>query len=215
MESNEIKGYFYKHKNEPLSIIDVIDRAEEYISEMREKKDMETIPKYLKQYAWEYFREVKLDEDKLKSLAIYVIDKIYRITAEMTISDVYTKSFYAKILPFFWDTFQNRGIDVFFVVDNTFNNDGKFELIIELFSLSGIAVVTPNGDRNLEYAEVEKQVKDYIAPVRMIMYIERDDSVNYLDKIIEIAKKSNYLCIFRNKPSKDPHIEIISSETNS
>lgn len=208
MNLDSKNGYFYKHKNEPKSIIDIFDKMDDYISEMRENKDLETIPVYLKQYVWEYFREVKLDEQKLKSLAIFAIDKTYRNVAEATISDIYTSSFFTKVLPFIWDTFQNRGVDIFYIVDNTFNDNLKFELIVSLFSLSGFAVVHPYEENNTGYKEIDEKIKDYMSKVRMIMYIEKDDSVNYLDQIINTAKKSKYLTIFRNKDSKDSHVEI-------
>jgi hypothetical protein len=206
LDSNH--GYFYKHKNEPKNIIDIFDKMDEYISEMRDKQDLETIPKYLKQYAWEYFREMQLDKQKIKSLAIFSIDKIYRNIAELRISDIYNKSFFVNVIPFFWDTFQNRGVDLFYIVDNSFHDDGKFELIVDLFSVSGVAVVHPYGDTILKYNEIEKEIKDYMKSVRMIMYIEKNDKVNYLKKIINIARESRYLTIFRNKDSKDPHIEV-------
>jgi len=211
MGLNSERGYFYKHKNEPKNIIDIFDKMDDYISEMRAKNDLETIPKYLRQYAWEYFREIKLEEEKLKSLAVFVVDKTYRNIAESTISDIYNKSFFANVLPFFWDTFQNKGIDLFYIVDNTFHDDGKFKLIVDLFTISGFAVAHPYGNSILKYSEVEKNIKDYLASFRMIMYIERDDRVNYLNKIIDIAKESKYLTIFRNKDSKNAHVEIFDN----
>src|SRR3989338_5965975 len=81
------------------------------LSEMRKAKDYETIPKNLKQYAWQYFRDVEIDKEKLKSLAVFVVDKTYRIVANLTQVDNYTRTFFAKVIPFFWDTFQNRGVD--------------------------------------------------------------------------------------------------------
>ena len=51
-------GYFYGHKYQPQHICDLIDNLQVYIAEMRDTEDMETIPKWLKQYAWNYFRDV-------------------------------------------------------------------------------------------------------------------------------------------------------------
>lgn len=207
----EEMGYFYDHKLEPKNIIDPIDQMEAYIEEMRQMEDLETIPKALRQYAWEYFRDVEVDKEKLKQLALYVADKTYRIIANITIVDNYTRAFFAKFIPFLWDTFQNRGIDIFYIVDNTFDNDGKFEVIVQLMELTGMAVVKPYGaDGNLDYSEVEKQLRAFMKPVRMIMYIEKDSSVNYIENVLKIPKSPQYLCIFRNKASTDPRIEIIN-----
>ncbi len=72
-----------------------------------------------------------------------------------------------------------------------------------------MAAVTPHGEKgNLGYEEVEKLIKDYMTQVRNIMYVEKDASVNYLEKILNIAKESNYLCVFRNKAPNDSNIEV-------
>ena len=59
----------------PRKITDLLDNMEAYIDEMRKTKDLETIPKELKQYAWEYFREVEISKEDLQRLAIFVADK--------------------------------------------------------------------------------------------------------------------------------------------
>ena len=42
-----------------------------------------------------------------------------------------------------------------------------------------------------------------------IVYIEKDSRVNYLDKVKEMGRKSNYFCIFRNQDPTVPTLEII------
>lgn len=202
-------GYFYEHEFRPRTITDLIDHLEDYVAEMRKTEDSETIPKFLKQYAWEYFREVTITKDDLKKLAIFVVDKTYRIAANLRLMDKYTKAFFALVIPYLWDAIQNRGVDIFYIVDNTFNEDGRFEAIVELFQLSGMAVVTPyNDDGNREYIEVEQQIRGFMSPIRMIMYIEKDASVNYLDQVSKIAKDSKYLTILRNKASSESLVEV-------
>src|SRR3989339_659807 len=195
----------------PRNITNIIDNIEFYIGEMRKNKDDETIPKNLKEYAWQYFRDVEIDKEKLKGLAVFVVDKVYRVVANLTVVDNYTRAFFAKVIPFFWDTFSNRGVDIFYIVDNTFKNDGKFEAIVELFQFTGMAVVTPYNESGvLDYETVEKQIKEYMAPLRMIMYLEKDASVNYLDQILKLAKESQSLSIFRNKASNDSQVELLN-----
>ncbi len=196
----------------PKNITDIIDNIELYIDEMRKTEDDESIPKQLKQYAWEYFREIEISKEKLEKLAIFIIDKTYRVAADMTMVDRYTKAFFAKVIPFFWDTFQGRGIDIFYIVDNTFKDDGKFESIVELFEFTGMAVIIPYSKQNdLKYEEVKKLIKDYMEPLRMIFYLEKNTDLNYLDRVIKLAKESKYLCIFRNTGSNDSSIEVINS----
>src|SRR5579859_2440628 len=129
MLTAEAVGYFYGHENQPRTITDLIDNIEMYVEEMRKKDDEEIIPKYLKQYAWEYFREKELSKDDLKKLAIFVVDRTYRIAAELVRIDKYTRAYFTLVIPFFWDTLQDRGIDIFYIVDNTFKEDRKFEAI--------------------------------------------------------------------------------------
>lgn len=208
MLTAEQMGYFYGHKHSPKTIFDLIDNIEIYAAEMREKEDMETIPKYLKQYAWEYFRTADLTKKQLNGLVIYVADKLYRIIMSMTMMDNYTRSYFAKVIPFLWDTIQNRGVDLFYILDNTLRED-RFRTLVELFELTGMAIVTPYSDHgNLDFAAVEKQIRGYMEPVRMILYIEKDTSVNYLDKIIQLARQSPYTTVFRNKGPEDSLITV-------
>ena len=196
----------------PRKITDLLDNMEAYIDEMRKTKDLETIPKELKQYAWEYFREVEISKEDLQRLAIFVADKTYRVVSYIELMDNYTRAFFAKVIPYLWDSLQDRGVDTFYILDNELRED-RFRAVVELFELTGIAVVTPYGEKgNLEYEAVEKQIRDYMAPVRNIMYVEKNASVNYLDKVTKLAKDSKYLCIFRSKAPTNPKVEIFNSK---
>ena len=206
-------GYFYGHAYQPHHIADLIDNLEVYIAEMRTTEDMEIIPKALKQYAWEYFREVSINKEGLQRMAVFVADKTYRIIAnEMKMMDNYTRAYFASVVPYLWDALQNRGVDTFYILDNAINED-RFHVVVELFKHTGMAVVTPYGEsETLEYEAIEKEIKDYMGPVRNIMYIEKDASVNYIDRVKNIANESKYLCIFRNHASDDPNVEVLNSE---
>ncbi len=196
----------------PHKITDLIDNMEAYIDEMRKTEDVETIPKELKQYAWEYFREVEISKEDLQKLAIFVADKTYRVVSYIELMDNYTRAFFAKVIPYLWDALQNRGVDIFYILDNQLRED-RFRAIVELFEFTGMAIVTPYGkDGSLEYEAVEKQIKNYMAPIRNIMYVEKDASVNYLDKVTKLAKESKYLCIFRNKAPTNSKVEVFNSE---
>ncbi len=203
-------GYFYGHESQPRNVTDLIDNLEILISEMRKTEDAETIPKYLKQYAWEYFREVEIDKEALQRLAIFVADRTYRIISNLKVMDDYTRAYFATVFPFLWDTLQNRGVDTFYILDNELHDD-RFRAVVDLFKLTGVAVVTPYGEAgNLECENVEVKIREYMTPVRNIMYIEKDASVNYLDSVLKIAKESSYLCIFRNKSPDDPNVEVFN-----
>ncbi len=115
MFTAEEVGYFYGHELQPRSISDLVDNLEIFIAEMRKTEDEETIPKYIKQYAWEYFREVVIDKKALQRMAIYVADRMYRIISEIDRMDKYTRAYFAQVIPFLWDSLQNRGIDTFYI----------------------------------------------------------------------------------------------------
>lgn len=194
----------------PRKISDLIDNIEFYIEKMRSTHDMDVVPEMLRQYAQGYFRDVPLDDKALQALALFTMDKTYRVAAYLEMMDNYTRAYFAKVIPHFWDYLHNRGLSIFYIVDNTFRNDGRFEAITELFTLTGIAVVAPYGaDGALSYEEVERQIKKNLDEKRIVMYIEKDATVNHLDRVKELAKVPGYLAIFRNKASANPNVEII------
>lgn len=194
----------------PANITDLIENIDSYVAMMRGAKDTETIPKDLKQYAWEYFRSQELNKDLLQKLAIFVSDKTYRIIAELGIKDKYTWAYFAKVIPYLWDTLQDRGVDIFFIIDNELRED-RFNLTVELFELTGAAVVTPYSEKGtLSFEVVEARIKKYMAPIRNIIYIEKNDSVNYIEQVKELATKSDYLVLFRNQAPIDGKLELLS-----
>ncbi len=180
---------------------------------MRKAGDLDTIPENLKAYALDYFNKVELNDEALRALALYTMDKAYRVSAYIEIFDNYTRAYYAKVIPYIWDYLHGRGLSIFYILDNTFYEDGRFEVVVELFKLTGIGVVVPyNKDGAATFESVEEQIRNFMEKKLIIMYIEKDSSVNYLDKIKSIAIKSDYLCIFRNKSFANPHVEILPNE---
>ncbi|MGC9602490.1 MAG: hypothetical protein ABSE76_01995 [Minisyncoccia bacterium] len=198
----------------PRRLSDLIDNIEYYVTKMRKTEDMDVIPEMLRQYALNYFRDVPLDDDALQAVAIFTMDKTYRVAAYLEIFDNYTRAYFAKVIPHIWDYLHRRGLPVFYIVDNTFRNDGRFEAITEMFKLTGITVVSPyDGEGTLEYEAVGRQIKEAVAAKMIVMYIEKDARVNYLDRVKELATKSNYLCIFRSKASANHLIEILKNHS--
>jgi hypothetical protein len=121
-------------------------------------------------------------------------------------------------------------------------------LTIQLFALSGIAVVTPYTLKESyhKYMTIEEQakwaltfngddfdpkkhtvtidgagdivrgmdvidlLKEYMKHTRNIAYIEKDDSVNYLEEVKQLAKDSKYMSVLRNRAPDDPNVTIIN-----
>jgi hypothetical protein len=128
----------------------------------------------------------------------------------MTTVDRYTYAYFAKVIPLLWDTLQDRGVDTFYILDNAIRKD-RFTLYESLFSLTGAAVISPYTERGeiKDYSKVKRQITACIAKTRNIIYIEKDDEANYLDKVSSIATATDYFVIFRNQGPESTEVEIL------
>lgn len=233
-------------KLKPKKITDIIDNIDLYLTEMREKDDKKELPKQLNNYIWSFFRDVNPDKEKLKSLAIFLIDHTYRYAADAAQIDDYTRIYFSTVITELWDALQARGVDTFYILDNELRED-RLMLTIQLFALSGVAVVTPyalkgnyhkymtieeqanwalsfdtkdfdpkkytmtiDSSEYLRNAEVIDLIKEYMKHTRNIAYIEKDDSVNYLEEVQQLAKDSKYISILRNKAPDNPNVTVIN-----
>lgn len=222
-------------------ISDVLDNAEAYIAEMRQAKDKETIPLDLAHYIWMYFRNTDLNKSTLEMLALFWADKTYQLAASaIKRVDAYTYAFFAGVAPKFWDLMQDRGVDTFYIIDNEIRED-MFKFVCTLFELSGFRVVAPYFDEKadtsalktreemtvnivmdplgagvydfLNFEAVEAQIRAYMKPIQNIVYLEKDARVNYIEKVIQIGKQSDYLCLFKNEAANSDKVQIIKSST--
>jgi predicted lipoprotein len=76
--------------------------------------------------------------------------------------------------------------------------------------VSGATVVTPYiSDKTLSFDEVEARFKSPIAHGRNIVYIEKDASVNYIEKVMKIATESRYIGLFRNYEPSVSYLKIL------
>lgn len=231
---------------QPKKITDIVDNIDVYLSEMRKRGDKTEIPKQLNEYSWNFFRDVNPDKEKLNSLAIFLADHIYRYAAASELIDNYTKVYFMTVFTNLWDAIQSRGVDTFYILDNTIRED-RFHLTIQLFALTGMAIVAPYAvmGNYIKYMSLEEQakwvlsfdkeafdpkkvtitidssdylreeetldlIKKYMEHSRNIVYIEKDDSVNYLDKVIDLSKNSSYTSFLRNKAPEDPNVIVIN-----
>ncbi len=51
-----------------------------------------------------------------------------------------------------------------------------------------------------DYKNIEKEIDEAVGQKKHILYAEKDDSVNYLSKVLQIGEEyqNQYVCIFRN-----------------
>lgn len=193
----------------PRLLSDSIELAEVYIAYMRAHKDFETVPNMMNRFNGLVFDGKEISLDQLRQLAGYTIDKIYRIAAELEEYDDYTVVYFKKVVARFMQSFQDKGIEIFYILDNEIRG-GRFSLTVKLYELSGATVVTPYiGDKTLSFEEVEERFKSPMAHGRNIVYIEKDASVNYIEKVIKIATESRYIGIFRNYEPSVSYIKIL------
>ena len=231
---------------EPKTITDIIDNIDIYLAEMRKKDDKIELPKELNNYIWNFFRDVNPDKEKLKSLAIFLVDHTYRYAADAAQIDDYTRIYFSTVITVLWDALQARGVDTFYILDNELRED-RLMLTIQLFALSGVDVVTPyalkgnyhkymtieeqakwalsfdtkdfdpkkytmtiDSSEYLRNAEVIDLIEKYMKHTRNIVYIEKDNSVNYLEEVQQLAKDSNYMSVLRNNAPDNPNVTVIS-----
>lgn len=230
----------------PKKITDLIDKIDLYLEEMRKQDNLDEVPMYLNSYAWNFFRDVNPDTQQLQSLSVFVADHIYRYAAAATLTDNFTRKYFASVVSTLLDTLQSRGVDTFYILDNEIRED-RLLLTIQLFALAGVAVVTPyvikenyhkymsaeeqmkwvlsftieecdaqqlsitiDMSEELRKMEVLELISKYMEHSRNIVYIEKDESVNYLEDVTQLAKKSKYMSILRNRAPEEPLVTVIN-----
>lgn len=190
----------------PHKLTDLADCVvvESYIDAMRSQGELLAIPRWLRHYAYSYCRDVPLDEEKLEALAIFVADHTYRYSASVTAVDAYTRMYFTDVVGYVWDILRHRGVRMFYILDNEIRDD-RFILAAELLMRAGVVVVTPY-DGHADFESVAEDLRVRMAVGRHVAYIEKDQSVNYIVQVAEMARGSGYLTVLRNLPPHDVHV---------
>lgn len=193
----------------PKLFSDSVELMGGYINLMRADKDLDTIPDMLNRFNERIFAADDISKDQLRQLAIYSTDTIYRIAAELEVRDEYTDIYFKKVVAKLMKSLHDRGIEIFYILDNEIQGN-RFELTVDLYELSGAAVVTPyDGKATLSFDEVEDRLKRLMASGKNIVYIEKDASVNYMEKVYSMATESKYIGIFRNHTPTSKYIKVL------
>lgn len=210
------------NKIEPKNAMDLILNMDEYMDTMRNSTHEEAIAitETLESFAKKTVENLSSDVSENKKLISEMTDKLYRMAMEFGIVDVHTNGYIAIVLHrLFWELGQ-KGVRIFYILDNTLRDD-RFKLILEQLPPAGFSVVTPHIANNLQYEpettqtenlpyeEMEKKIKEALGLGKNIIYIERDGSVDYLEKVVELARGASdeYVKIYRN--SAPESLEII------
>lgn len=180
-----------------------------YIDRMRIDEDLDTIPDMVNRFNERVFASKDISKDQLRQLAVYAIDYIYRFSSTLKMRDKYTDAYFTKVIAKLIKSLQDRGIEVFYILDNELRGD-RFGLIVDLYELSGVAVVAPYyGKETLSFEEVEKRLKNRMAKGKYIAYIEKDASVNYMEQVMKMATESKYIGIFRNYAPTTKYVKVL------
>jgi hypothetical protein len=202
----------------PNKISDIVHRMDEYISAIREAGEDEgrDVANFLLKFITDYFENEKADDLELKKITVEMVDDIYVKIMNLKQRDAYTNIYFGNVLNrLFWELRQNN-ILAFYIVDNTIRDD-RFKMLIELLNSVQFAVVYPYIFDEIKYSEnyskyptkeykdIEKQIDEGVKQKKHILYVEKDDSVNYLNNILALGEEfqSKYVCIFRNHSVDD------------
>lgn len=214
------------NKISPQNIEDLFDNTNTYINEIRQMNNddkTKTIDE-LDMFVKHYFENTKLDRIDLIPKASYFVDTLFKEIINMTGYDVNTSGYFGIVLNRIFFNLTEKGVNLFYIIDNALRDD-KFVLLMNLFKNAGLDVITPNNvsaentlenftdtkpeytkGQSLDYKTIEKRIDESVNKNRHIVYIEKDDSVNYLSDILKLAEEfqSKYVCVFRNKGADDP-----------
>lgn len=197
----------------PNKIQDVVFRIFEYLPAMRkmEKDEAMRFVSFLENYIKEYFAK-ETDDLELKKMSVELTDELYLQISELEVRDIHTDGYFGIVVNrLFWELSQ-KGVLCFFILDNSLRDD-RFKLTTELYKSAGFSVVHPYAVNELTYSdnytklptktykEVEKIIDESKNHKKHILYVEKDNEVNYLKDILYLAEEfqSDYVCIFRNK----------------
>lgn len=214
-------------------ITDLFDKSDFYISQIRQGDSRQALTGLLSGVlAW--LDRFKSDSKAMETLAFIFADEIYRYAASSEMADDYTYLYYESLMQEFLKTFNEIGIYLFYILDNNIRQD-RFDFAIQLYKLTGFSVVAPyfdNIDQSLvqdvpdksvkivldpphqyeycNYQLVDVQLKNHIEAKRNVIYIEKDDRINYIDKVMSVAKDSGYLTVFRNLAPAQSEIQVFN-----
>jgi hypothetical protein len=199
-------------------ISDVVSQMDEYISVIREAKVDEgrSHINCLLKFITDYFSNDKIDILELKKMIVEMVDDIYVKIMNFKQGDAYTDMYFSAVLNrLFWEL-RKKNILAFYIVDNSIRDD-RFKMLIELLNMAQFEVVHPYIFDEIKYSEnyskypnkaykdIERQIDNGVNQRKHILYVEKDDSINYLNNILALGEEfqSKYICIFRNHSVND------------
>ncbi len=206
-----------KETLKPKKIQDIVFRIHEYLSEMRSMKRDEIIEfvDFLESYIKDYFSK-ETNDLELKKLSVELTDMLYLQISAFELRDIHTDGYLGAIVNLLFQELSQKGVLCFFILDNSLRDD-RFKLIVEFYKTSGFDPVYPYLTDELkfsneytklpakDYKSIEKEIDEARSKKHHILYVEKDDSVSYLENVLHLAEEFQieYVCIFRNNAPND------------
>lgn len=197
---------------ELLKITDLAEFAGDYIEFMRAVPENSAC-NALVGYAASFFTDIPVTSTQLHSLALMVVDRIYRYAASVTVKDFAVEKYFGTVTRYVLDVVAARGARVLYILDNELSHD-RFELAVELMFRSGVFVVTPykTDGSVMQLSEIRRALQTELLAGRHIAYIEKDGSVDYLRPVIDLARSTDRIVAFRNEAPTGSLVQLIASQ---
>jgi hypothetical protein len=197
---------------EPVRLTDLMDNAAEYIRQMETDERRWDVALALQEYICGFMRDVPLDDNQRRQIAVFMVDSTYRFAATI---DEYTpkvaRAYFQIVMGQFWDAVGSRGARVFYILDYELSNE-RFEVSRSFLEWSGFSVIAPYSD-GFDADALDRVAQLQICGGRHIAYIEKDATVNLINAAKAIGRESGYTAVFRNRGPMDPRVEIVGHGT--
>jgi hypothetical protein len=153
------------------------------------------------------FRAADEHGEDLRLLGALAPDLLYIRISELRDFDRWTLVYAAMAPQLLLDQLRVRGICSFYILDNTIHED-RFDALVKIFTDAGYSVVSPNLD-GLTEAELLDRIDAAQVLRKHILYVEGDDTVNYLDAVRAMPKRPWYTVAFRNQAPSVNSVQIL------
>jgi len=175
---------YYWRLDLPNLPIDVIEYWEYFVFEMRHNNPVEVMERCVS--AINYIDS----QGQLVDLTTFSVDQVYLASIELLAFDQYTKAYFQQVVRAFWEKLKQKGIRVLYILDNSITPE-RLVAVHAVFQLSGFAFLTPNfKGMTIEHETLLGMIQDYLEEGENLIYVEPDASVNYLNEVINLGKKS-------------------------
>ncbi|HVO48912.1 MAG TPA: hypothetical protein VMT29_21525, partial [Steroidobacteraceae bacterium] len=114
-------------------------------------------------------------------------DLLYRHIANLTVMDRYTKSYFTRVVRYFFMQLSGRNIRTFYILDNAIRDD-RLAAVLTLFDQAGISTATPRRDGK-EWPSLSARIRERMENIGHVAYIEPDGEVNHLEAAKTLARE--------------------------